>query len=121
MTELSMRITKKRKKILDLLKKTKKPLSTSEVRSAIGDIDLVTVYRNLELFVKEGMVQTVQADRETLKYEYTGEHKHHHAVCESCHEIYHIRIAPEALKSFIPKHLTGAYEVTIRGRCTPAG
>jgi len=48
-------------------------------------LGLVTVYRTLGAFVREGLAQTVQLDDGRIRYELRdGSRHHHHLVCLSC-------------------------------------
>jgi len=48
-------------------------------------LGLVTVYRTLGAFVRQGLAQTVQLDDGRIRYELRdGSRHHHHLVCLSC-------------------------------------
>ncbi|MBI4278338.1 MAG: transcriptional repressor [Armatimonadetes bacterium] len=51
------------------------------IRSGLG---LVTVYRTLETFAQEGLVQRLFLDDARGRYELMGGRHHHHLVCLSC-------------------------------------
>jgi Fe2+ or Zn2+ uptake regulation protein len=51
-------------------------------------IDVVTVYRTIELFLKADIVREVNLKGENARYELTDlEHDHHHIVCTGCHRL----------------------------------
>ena len=52
-----MRITKHRQEILDTLDKSENTLSASDIHALLPHINLVTIYRNLEKFVSEGLIK----------------------------------------------------------------
>ena len=98
--------TKPRENVLFVLKTAEKPLSAMEICSKIeengGSAWLSTVYRILELFVKNGIaVKIAVMNSGVALYELNRfEHKHY-AVCIGCHKI--ISIANCPLERFIPK------------------
>lgn len=115
---MTIRLTEKRKRILDVLKQQKGALSAGDISEQLQDIDLVTVYRNLDLFVKEKLIKRVALSATEAQYEYQRE-PHHHAVCTDCEKIIHFK-APDAkiikllgLEGFAVDEL----EVTVKGKC----
>ena len=50
---MNIRLTEKRQRILDILKENHGTLSASDIHGELPDVDLVTIYRNLDLFTKE--------------------------------------------------------------------
>ena len=93
---MTVRLTQKRKRILDVLKKYHGVLSAKEIHGKISDIDLVTVYRNLDLFVKEKLITKVFLDTDEVLYEYQNE-PHHHAVCSECERVIHFTVPNEKI------------------------
>ena len=45
--------------MLEVLKKHHGTLSAADIHSKLPEIDLVTIYRNLDLFVKEKMIKLI--------------------------------------------------------------
>lgn len=115
---MQRRKSQKREKILSVLKKSKCALSASDIHKKVPDIDLVTVYRNLDLFVEEGMVKKLSLDKQEALFEYQ-EHKHHHAICTDCGDVLHFEVFDKKimdlikLKRFKPESI----ELTVRGEC----
>ncbi len=113
-----MKLTQKRKQILDYLQKHKGTISAQEISKALPTVDLATVYRNLELFVQEKVIKKHQFDGREAQYEYT-EHDHHHAICTDCDKVLHFDAPKEKilklleLKGFNPDDI----EIIVRGRC----
>jgi Fur family ferric uptake transcriptional regulator len=64
------------------------PLSAKEVWSKLPSpkSDLVSIYRILTRFVKEGIVSRVEFGDGTTRYELKRSH-HHHARCSACHHV----------------------------------
>jgi Fe2+ or Zn2+ uptake regulation protein len=117
---MTLRITQKRQQILDVLKKQHDTLSAAQIHTNLPQIDLVTIYRNLDLFVKEKLIKQIHLGKDEAQYEYQHE-SHHHAVCGECEKVIHFT-APEAkiikllgLEDFKVDEI----EVTARGICNP--
>jgi Fe2+ or Zn2+ uptake regulation protein len=115
---MTLKLTDKRKKILVLLQSQKKALSASAIHKMLPEIDLVTIYRNLDAFAKEKLIKRVSLGTDEALYEYQPE-PHHHAICDDCERIIHFK-APDkkiikllGLEGFEVDEL----EVTVRGRC----
>jgi Fe2+ or Zn2+ uptake regulation protein len=113
---MKTRLTKKRQAILDTLKENKAALSAAEVHLLVPDMDLATVYRNLEYFTKEKIIKKLQLGTQEARFEYQHE-PHHHAVCGQCEKVIHFT-APDkkiikllGLQDFDIEEL----EVTVRG------
>ena len=58
----------------------------ARVRRRIPSISLATVYKNLHLFIKSGIVGEVSLHHGSLRVE-TNRAAHHHLVCRSCRSI----------------------------------
>ena len=115
---MTIKLTEKRKQILQTLKAHKGALSAAELHAKLPNIDLVTIYRNLDVFVKERLIKRVSLGTDEALFEYQAE-PHHHAVCSDCEKVIHFK-APDAkiikllgLEGFAVDEL----EVTVRGKC----
>lgn len=77
--------------LLELLRRSKKPLSITEIArglSASGrKMDQVTIYRNLESFEKIGVVRKVDLRHGHSDYELASEDDHHHLNCLRCGKV----------------------------------
>lgn len=115
---MSIRITEKRRQILDVLKKHKGAFSAAEIHAALPDIDLVTIYRNLDLFVKEKMIRQVYLGTEEARYEYQHV-PHHHAVCTDCDRVMHFSVPEHKIKKILglKNFAIQDIEMTVRGTC----
>lgn len=83
-----MRITEPRKALLETLISIRHPISAEQLHQALGKetSDLVTVYRNLEVFEKAGIVQRLMTESGKSLYELIeASHHHHHILCRKCH------------------------------------
>lgn len=114
-----IRFTKKRKRILEVLKRHHGTLSAAEIHARVPEVDLVTVYRNLDLFVQEGFITEVHLGTDEAQYEYQDT-PHHHAVCTDCNRVIHFSAPNEKIKRALC--LSGfsidSIEVTVHGTCT---
>jgi Fe2+ or Zn2+ uptake regulation protein len=115
---MKRRRSKKRDAILAVLQKTHQPLSAAVLHEHLPEIDLVTIYRNLEIFAAEKLVKKFHFDGAEAQYEYQHE-PHHHAICTDCERVIHFK-APDkkiikllGLEGFAVDEL----EVTVRGKC----
>lgn len=108
-----MKKTKQRECVLAVLERSDTPLSAMEICSqASGEcsIWLSTVYRILELFVKEGfVVKAVLPDGETALYELSHNRHRHYAVCLNCRKIMEMENCP--LEKFEPEFTDGGFRV----------
>lgn len=85
------RNTKAKKKIEEVFKKTKAPITLKElykkVSSVIPGVAYSTVFRIVEKFERKSMVAKVgYKDRGSL-YEWSARPHHHHLVCERCSDV----------------------------------
>jgi Fur family transcriptional regulator, peroxide stress response regulator len=115
---MTIKLTDKRKRILQALKTHKGALSAAALHEKLPDMDLVTIYRNLDIFSKAKLIKRVSLGTDEALYEYQKE-PHHHAVCTDCERVIHFK-APDAkiikllgLEGFAVDEL----EVTVRGKC----
>lgn len=115
---MSIKLTKKRNKILEVLKEAPGTLSASEIHKHIPDIDLVTIYRNLSLFSKEKLIKQVQLNAEKAQYEYQ-KGPHHHAICTGCKKVIHFDAPDSEIKKMLGlrNFKIDEFEMTIRGTC----
>ena len=113
-----MKLTQKRQHILDVLKNHHGTLSAAEIHAQVPEVDLVTVYRNLELFTKEKFVKQFHLDGKEAVYEFQHE-PHHHAICTECERVIHFTAPDEKIKKLlgVEDFDVDELEVTVRGRC----
>jgi Fe2+ or Zn2+ uptake regulation protein len=115
---MKRRRSKKRDAILEVLQQSHQPLSAAMLHEQLPEIDLVTIYRNLEIFAEEKLVKKFHFDGAEAHYEHQHE-PHHHAICSDCEKVIHFK-APDkkiikllGLEDFDVDEL----EVTVRGKC----
>lgn len=81
----SLKLTAQRKAIARVfLGKVCLPFDAEAIFERLkGKVDKATVFRNLEIFEKAGMLQKVNLHKDSVHYELASAH-HHHAVCTNC-------------------------------------
>ena len=115
---MEKKLTKKRQAILDVLKKQKEALSAVEVHALVPEVDLATVYRNLEWFTNEKLIKKLQLGSQEARFEYQHV-PHHHAVCTECERVIHFTAPDEKIKKLlgVTDFEVDEIEVTVRGIC----
>ncbi len=116
------RMTRQRRAIWEILRTSGGHLSAEEILEALADrfpgVNLSTVYRNLEVLRREGLVRETGLGHRHRHYEVGPEH--HHLVCRGCGAVIHLAAVeiPSALE------LAGAHgfeveetSLTVFGRC----
>jgi len=113
-----MKITAKRKQIIDALEKHHNVISARDLSQQIPDIDQATVYRTLDLLVKENLAKKFVFDGTESLYEYAHA-DHHHAVCDDCEKVIHFNVADKKLiQSLKIKDFDiDTVELVVRGKC----
>jgi Fe2+ or Zn2+ uptake regulation protein len=89
------RITRQRRLIWDaLVERPDTHLSAEDVvervRAHMAKVDPSTVYRTLDLLVREGLVRRTDLGAGRAFYEPAQDHLHHHVVCELCGAVAHL-------------------------------
>lgn len=115
---MNIKLTEKRKLILDVLKKNHGTLSASDIHAQLPGIDLVTIYRNLDLFTKEKLIKQFHLSSGEAQYEHQPE-PHHHAVCTKCEKVIHFTAPDSKIKKLLglEDFEVDEIEVTVRGIC----
>ena len=76
--------------LLELLARTKKPMSAKDIASKLSkkEVDKVTVYRMLDTMTKKGIVRRVETGEREAQYEILDTHEdHHHIICLECKKV----------------------------------
>ncbi len=115
---MSLRLTPKRKQILEVLKKQCGTLSAKDIHTKLPAIDLTTIYRNLDLFVQEKLIKEVNLGSDEVHYEYQTE-PHHHALCTDCNKVIHFTAPDESIKKLLglENFDIQELEVVVKGVC----
>jgi Fur family transcriptional regulator, ferric uptake regulator len=94
------RMTRTRQAVMGLLERTRQPLSASKIFDQLHQenvsIDLVTVYRTLNVLKELGLVVQLDLHQEGLsRYELKeGRQHHHHIRCQMCGHIVDLLLCP---------------------------
>ena len=92
----------------------------AKVRKRIPSISLATVYKNLNRFLKVGLLQEMSVHHGSLRVE-VNDHPHHHLVCSSCKRIEDIepeQIGPLHVRGRLPKGFAvQRFSVDVIGLC----
>ena len=88
------RLTKPRQAILDVLDRGNRHLDAEQIYKRASKIypalGLASVYRNLELLVRIGLIWKFDAGDDKARYEIAqrpGETHHHHLICKKCNTV----------------------------------
>lgn len=117
-----LRMTRKRKRIIETLACLDRPVTAPELRlrAELSENDLVTVYRNLESLEEIGVIQKIQLENGGHIFELIEPHDHHHHfVCRECHKTSRLDVCfdkelkkqAEALGFSDISHVMGVYGV----------
>jgi Fe2+ or Zn2+ uptake regulation protein len=118
------RWTGPREEVLSVLARHSEPLSARRVREEVGGrVNLASVYRTLELFLRQGVVVEVDGLPEGRRYELSDRFRahHHHVVCRSCGDVRDVEgcLLDQALRQLGEKlnFLILSHEVRVVGLC----
>lgn len=115
---MTIKMTKKQQHIYKTLQSLKGFATAQEIHQKIPEINLTTIYRTLEKFEQQNLVQKIILANQEAAYEFS-QHKHHHVICTSCNKIHHITIQQTILEKIqnISHLKPDSIEITIRGLC----
>ena len=103
LTTAHIRVTPKRLTLLSALSRTRQPSSAEMLHARVGEMDLVTIYRNLQEFRKAGIVREVRFKDGIARYELSHSH-HHHLVCTACGLIEELDVCEGTLEKKALQH-----------------
>jgi Fur family ferric uptake transcriptional regulator len=124
-SKLNRRNTKQRQLILGIIQQAAEHLDAEQiyerVRQMSPGVSLSTVYRNLHLFTKAGLLAEHQFDGLRRRYEIATRSRHHHLMCIGCGRIFEFSCpSSDGLKTRITREkgfkVTDA-EVRLVGYC----
>ena len=102
---VDFRVTKQRKKILDVLISQDQHLLAQDIYEILREEDskvgLATVYRTLDLFEESGIIKKRKFNGDSAYYEINDEHhgNHHHLICKSCGTVIEVdELLPEDIE-----------------------
>jgi Fur family transcriptional regulator, ferric uptake regulator len=120
-----LRTTAQRLAVLQLLRRSRLPLSHTEVVARLGDQgwDRATLYRNLMDLSRAGLARRTELGDRVWRFEAAGQaraHRHPHFVCRDCQSVScldDVNVVVEAART-APAALRGEeIEVLLKGRC----
>ena len=86
-----LRVTEQRRFIYREFLLSSEPLSAGEVHKMLQKrgvkVRLSTIYRNLDKFLKKGLIRRLKYDSEEVHYEILENEHHHHLICVECEDI----------------------------------
>ena len=100
--------TPQRLTLLDVLSKESRPLTVSDLKTKLPDVDQVTIYRALEALAAKDIVRKVDTKHAYTHYELVAtKAHHHHAICASCGRIEDVDLC---LPSTLEKEVLGGLQ-----------
>ena len=113
--------TRQRKVMLAELEKTKQHPTADElfrsVRKRLPKISLGTVYRNLEILSRQGLVNKLSSGGGPMRFD-LNTHEHHHLYCVRCGRIEDLELGPKTLEvNDDHGYLIQNYSVEFKGLC----
>ena len=90
------RYTRNRRAIVEVLERTDRPLTISEIRDG-RSLAQSSVYRNLTVLLEAGVVRRLLGTDELARFELAEDlaDHHHHLLCSTCGSVSDVRAAPK--------------------------
>jgi Fur family ferric uptake transcriptional regulator len=115
------RATKQRSAINQAIVQAARPLFPHEIlasaKEAVPNLNLATVYRNLNALIEERLVTPVQLPGQPCRFEIAGHH-HHHFLCRQCDRVFDIHACSAEISRLAPVGFqVEDHEVILYGRC----
>ncbi len=116
-----MRMTRQRRRILNLLEASERPKSAEMIHQELAgeSLDLSTVYRTLDTFFEEGLISKSSLKNTSYYYLRRKDHRHY-MICLSCHKMIEIDCHISDIESEIAAdhHFDiSHHDMTIYGYC----
>lgn len=111
--QAGFRITAPRKAVIEVLEKNHEPQSAQAISAKLADVDLVSVYRALDVLEEIGAAQ--REDVRGVATYYLAENQHHHITCRKCGRVECVPCehAFRSVKGFHDVH----HQLTMTGIC----
>ena len=91
-----LKVTNSRVAILKYLEDAVSPVDSLAIKKHLDKSTITTnratVFRILNIFIREGIVKTVQFNEGKSRYELTSKPEHHHIVCTICGDIKDVNV-----------------------------
>lgn len=115
------RLTRQRQAIWAAFEKLGRPVLPAELlelaREEVPNLNLATVYRNLNALVEESAVVVVQLPGQPARFEIAGHH-HHHFMCRSCERVFDVHACSSEITKLAPDGFSVEdHELTLYGKC----
>lgn len=109
-----LKATAPRLELLAVLAQADRPLNIKGLVAKLPQkSDTVTVYRNLETFIKKGIVRKVDFQKTSAYFELVDHHDHHHIVCTNCNTVRDFTGCPsETMSAKILKQISDFATIT---------
>jgi Fe2+ or Zn2+ uptake regulation protein len=127
--ESGQRYTAKRQALAEVLVQAGRPLSIPEILSASAGVPQSSVYRNLSVLERAGVVRRVITEEEFGRYELSEDltEHHHHLICSLCGQIQDVAV-PASLESTMGRTMsrlarrrgfaTASHRLDVFGTCS---
>lgn len=115
---IATKMTKKQTQIFKTLQSLRGFATAQQIHETLPDINLTTIYRTLEKFEQQHLIQKIILANQEAAYEFS-QHKHHHVMCSSCNTIEHIHIDKNLVQQIkkIAHFKQDSIEIVVRGTC----
>lgn len=124
------RYTNVRRELVETLASARQPLTLSGIRAAAPDLASSSIYRNLELLERCGVVHRLSVSGHYSHFELAEPllSHHHHLVCVACGSVKDIQIderLDELLSDSLAVQAAGCgftllnHNIELHGRCSP--
>ena len=120
----NLTLTKSRKQVLIAFLQSARPLSLKHLRSVVGKIDRVTLFRILSIFEQRGIIHSIRLDNGQNLYALCNHecdsdnhnHKHVHFQCTECDDVSCLNIEnfPQIK---LPNHTVHNLNINASGIC----
>ena len=84
------KITRPRKKVLEILVGNGQPMSVTEIFKTSNDVDFASIFRTIHLYLSLEIVREIKMCDKQVRYELTTGQPHHHILCSECGKIENI-------------------------------
>ncbi len=105
---LGQRYTAKRRKLVEVLRRARRPAPIAELVAGAG-LPQSSIYRNLAVLERAGVVRRVLTEGGAARFELAEDltAHHHHLVCRACGAVEDVTV-PEALEHQVERVLAAA-------------
>jgi Fe2+ or Zn2+ uptake regulation protein len=95
------RYTDNRRRLVALLATSEAPLTIPEILAGHPDLAQSSVYRNLAVLERAGLVHRIVTTDDWARYEldHTLTHHHHHLICSTCGVVRDFTVSPRLERS----------------------